>query len=79
MHGVVLHYFMLHIKRDYLYMKTDRIFLLLIKSERFFATVHCADTDEHSYKPRPTRGSVLHASGCLARWDLEILRQEHSK
>ena len=38
-----------------------------IKSERFFATVHCADTDEHSYKPRPTRGTVLHASGCLAR------------
>jgi hypothetical protein len=31
MHGAVLHYFMLHIKRDYLYMKTDRIFLLLIK------------------------------------------------
>ena len=88
MHGAMLHYFMLHIKRNYLYDKlTEFSYFELsgnnidnmccdkshanksIKSERFVATVHCADTDEHSYKPCtcPTRGSVLHASGCLAR------------
>jgi hypothetical protein len=41
-----------------------------IKSERFFATVHCADTDEHSYKPTSSAGHT--ARNEYARSQVEI-------